>query len=215
MRNFLSKNTSLKILSVLLAISLWIYVSYRGESEMSIEAILEFKNIPAGMEILRQSQRKVTVNVQGYEQAMHRLRQSDVHVLVDMSTAKKGDNQISLDKDMVLLPRSLKVQRLEPTAIKIALDETVSRVVPVRPHITGIPEKPFALTGIKNSPASVKIEGPRSEVEKISLLRTDPIDITGFDDDLTQTVKLNLSGKSVRPDVSEITVSLSIRKGHK
>lgn len=215
MRNFLSKNTSLKILSVLLAISLWIYVSYRGESEMSIEALLEFKNIPAGMEILRQSQRKVTVNVQGYEQAMHRLRQSDVHVLVDMSTAKKGDNQISLDKDMVLLPRSLKVQRLEPTAIKIALDETVSRVVPVRPHITGIPEKPFALTGIKNSPASVKIEGPRSEVEKISLLRTDPIDITGFDDDLTQTVKLNLSGKSVRPDVSEITVSLSIRKGHK
>jgi hypothetical protein len=42
------------------------------------------------MEILRQNIRKVTVNVQGHEQAMHRLRQSDVHVVVDMSAPRKG-----------------------------------------------------------------------------------------------------------------------------
>jgi YbbR domain-containing protein len=146
---------------------------------------------------------------------MHRLRQSDVNVLVDLSSAKKGDNQISLNSDMVSLPRSLKTQRLEPSSIKVVLDETVSRVVSVRPYITGTPEKPFALTGIKNTPATVRIEGPKSEVEKITLLRTDPIDITGFDDDLTQIVKLNLNGKSLRPDVSEIAVTLTIRKGHK
>lgn len=215
MRTFMTKNTSLKILSVLLAISLWFYVSYRGESEMSVEAPLEFKNIPTGMEILRQNLRKVTVNVQGHEQAMHRLRQSDVHVVVDMSGTKKGENQISLDKDNVLLPRTMKVQRIEPSSVKIVLDETVSRVVPVRPYITGSPERPFVLAGIKGSPASVRIEGPKTEVDRVTILRTDPIDITGFDDDLTQTVKLNLNGKALRPDVSEITVTLTIRKGQK
>lgn len=211
----MTKNTSLKILSVLLAISLWFYVSYRGESEMSVEAPLEFKNIPTGMETLRQNLRKVTVTVQGHEQAMHRLRQSDVHVVVDMSGTKKGENQISLDKDNVLLPRTMKVQRIEPSSVKIVLDETVSRVVPVRPYITGSPERAFVLAGIKGSPASVRIEGPKTEVDRITLLRTDPIDITGFDDDLTQTVKLNLNGKAIRPDVSEITVTLTIRKGLK
>lgn len=215
MRTFMTKNTSLKILSVLLAISLWFYVSYRGESEMSVEAPLEFKNIPTGMETLRQNIRKVTVNVQGHEQAMHRLRQSDVHVVVDMSGTKKGENQISLDKDNVLLPRTMKVQRIEPSSVKIVLDETVSRVVPVRPYITGSPERPYVLAGIKGSPASVRIEGPKTEVDRITILRTDPIDITGFDDDLTQTVKLNLNGKAIRPDVSEITVTLTIRKGQK
>lgn len=215
MRTFLTKNTSLKVLSVLLAVSLWFYVSYRGESEMSIDAPLEFKNIPTGMEILRQNIRKVTVNVQGHEQAMHRLRQSDVHVVVDMSGTKKGENLISLDKDNVLLPRTMKVQRIEPTSVKVVLDETVSRTVPVRPYITGSPEKPFVLAAIKGSPAAVRIEGPKSEVEKITLIRTDPIDITGFDDDLTQNVKLNLNGKVIRPDVSEITVTVTIRKGQK
>jgi len=215
MRTFMTKNTSLKILSVLLAISLWFYVSYRGESEISVDAPVEFKNIPTGMEILRQNLRKVTVNVQGHEQALHRLRQSDVHVVVDMSGGKKGENQISLDKDNVLLPRTMKVQRIEPSSVRIMLDETVSRIVPVRPYITGSPERPFVLSGIKGSPASVRIEGPKTEVDRITILRTDPIDITGFDDDLTQTVKLNLNGKALRPDVSEITVTLTIRKGHK
>lgn len=215
MRSFLTKNTSLKILSVLLAVSLWFYVSYRGESEMSVDANIEIKNIPAGMEVLRQNLRKTTVSVQGYEQAMHRLRQSDIHVVVDMSGAKKGENLINLEKDQVLLPRSMKVQRIDPSSVKVSLDETVSRVVPVRPYITGSPEKPFALTAIKGSPATIRIEGPKSEIEKITMIRTDPIDITGFDDDLTQTVKLNLNGKPIRPETSEITVSLTIRKGHK
>jgi YbbR domain-containing protein len=213
MRAFFAKNTYLKILSILLAISLWFYVTYRGESEISMEVPLEFKNVPSGLEILRQSHRRVTINIQGHEQAIHRLRPSDIHVFVDMSGAKKGENQISLDKDNVLLPQSLKIQRIDPSSIKTVLDETVSRVVSVRPYITGVLDKPYVLTAIKCSPAYVRIEGPKSEVERISLIRTDPIDITGVDDDMTQTVKLNLNGRAIRPEVSEITVTLTIRKG--
>lgn len=215
MRTFLARNTSLKLLSIMLAVSLWFYVSYRGESEMSLEASVEFKGVPAGSEILRQSIRKVSVSVQGYEQAIHRLRPSDIRVVIDLSGAKKGENTISLDKDNVLLPRSLKVQRIEPPSVKVSLDETAARVIPIRPFITGSPEKPFVLAGIKTSPSTVRIEGPKSEVDRINLLRTDPIDITGFDEDLTQTAKLNLNGKAVRPDVSEVSVTLTIRKGHK
>jgi len=33
------------------------------------------------------------------------------------------------------------------------------------------------------------------------------------DEDMTQTVKLNLNGRAIRPEVSEITVTLTIRKG--
>ncbi|HSW63041.1 MAG TPA: CdaR family protein [Dissulfurispiraceae bacterium] len=209
------KNIGLKILSVALAITLWFYVSNRGESETSVEAQIDFKNIPAGMEILRQSMRKATVNVQGYEQEIYRLRSTDVRVVVDLGSAKKGETMQSLVRENVVLPRSLKVLRIEPATIKVSLDETATRTLQVKPHITGTPERPFELKSATAKPSAVKIEGPRSEIEKISVLRTDPIDITGLDEDFTQNAKLNLGGRGLRSDVADVSVSLTIRKAGK
>jgi len=45
----------LKVLSVALAMSLWFFVTYRGQSEMAIDIPLEFKDVPKGLEILRQN----------------------------------------------------------------------------------------------------------------------------------------------------------------
>jgi YbbR domain-containing protein len=209
------RNIGLKILSVGLAITLWFYVSHRGESETSVDAQVDFKNIPAGMEILRQSARKVSVSVQGYEQAVYRLRPTDVRLVVDLGSAKKGETTQSLDRENVLLPRSLKVLRIEPSSIKISLDETASRTVQVRPYITGIPERPFELRTVTVRPSAVTVEGPRSEVEKLTVLRTDPIDITGFNEDIVQNAKLNLTGRGLRSNVAEVTVSAAIRKAGK
>jgi YbbR domain-containing protein len=206
------RNIGLKILSVGLAITLWFYVSHRGESETSVDAQIDFKNIPAGMEILRQSVRKVSVSVQGYEQAVYRLRPADVRLVVDLGSAKKGETTQSLDRENVLLPRSLKVLRIEPSSIKVALDETASRTVQVRPYITGTPERPFELRTVTVRPSAVTVEGPRSEVEKLTVLRTDPIDITGFNEDIVQNAKLNLTGRGLRSNVAEVTVSAAIRK---
>ncbi|KAF0184196.1 MAG: hypothetical protein FD164_522 [Nitrospirae bacterium] len=209
------KNIGLKILSVALAITLWFYVSNRGESETSVEAQVDFKNIPAGMEILRQNLRKVTVSVLGYEQEIYRLRPADVRVVVDLGSAKKGENVQSIVRENIVLPRSLKVLRIEPATIKVFLDETAMRAVQVKPYITGAPERPFALKSVVVKPSIVRIEGPRSEIEKMSVIRTDPIDITGLDEDVVQNAKLNLAGGGVRSEVAEVSVSVTIRKAGK
>ncbi len=209
------RNIGLKILSVVLAISLWFYVSNRGESETWVDAQIDFKNVPAGMEILRQNVRKVSVSVQGYEQAVYRLRAADVRVVVDLGNAKKGENSQSLDRDNVLLPRSLKVVRIEPATIKVSIDETTSRTVQVRPYITGTPERPYEVKSAVVKPSMVTIEGPRSEVEKLAVIRTDPVDITGFNEDLVQNVKLNLTGRGLRSESAEVSVSVTIRKAGK
>ncbi len=46
MKKFFFENLGLKIAAVLLSVVLWIFVTSRGQSEMSLDVPLEFKNIP-------------------------------------------------------------------------------------------------------------------------------------------------------------------------
>ncbi|HMK43644.1 MAG TPA: CdaR family protein [Dissulfurispiraceae bacterium] len=215
MSELFTKNIWLKMLSVLLAATLWIYVSYRGEIEKTVEAPVEFRGIPVGMELVRQNLRKVNVNVQGYEQAVYRLQPNEIRVIIDLSGSKRGENTISIEPGLVRAPRGLKVISIEESSLKVALDETASRVVTVKPYVTGTPERSFELSSVAATPSMVRIEGPRSEVEKITLVRTDPVDMTGVDEDISQNVRLNLNGRGVRAEVQEVSVKLTIRKAHK
>lgn len=208
-------NIGLKILSVALAISLWVFVTYRGQSEIVIDVPLEFKNIPKNLELLRQTAKQVSLNISGHERFLKALRPADVRVFVDLSNAKKGESVYYLDKDNVISPKITKVIRMEPTSVKITFDELISRIVPVRAYIIGSPEAGYRIKSVDIMPSSVEIEGAKTEVERIALLRTEPVDITGIDSDIIQNVRLNTNGRNIRTKVSEVTVKITIRRAGK
>ena len=67
MKKLFFENLGLKIASVLLAIVMWIFVTSRGQSEMSIDVPLEFKNIPAGIELVSYNVKTVSLNIIAYQ----------------------------------------------------------------------------------------------------------------------------------------------------
>lgn len=205
-------NIGIKILSVALAISLWVFVTYRGQAEIVIDVPLEFKNIPENLELLRQTARQVSLNISGHERFLKVLRPADVRVFVDLSNAKKGESVYYLDEDNVISPRIVKVIRVEPTSVKITFDESISRIVPVRAYIIGSPEAGYKIKSVDIMPSSVEIEGAKTEVERIALLRTEPVDITGIDSDIIQNVRLDTKGRNIRTKISEVTVKITIRR---
>ena len=212
MRRKIFGNIGLKVLSAALALSLWFFVTYRGQSEMAIDAAIEFKNIPKGIEMLRQNVRRVNLNISGHERILKDLRPMDVRVIVDLSDAKKGEAVYFFDKDSIAVPRTVKVLRMEPTSIKVVFDESASKTVPVKAHITGTLEEGYRIKAIEVKPSSVEVEGARTEVNRIALLRTEQIDITGLDTGVTQNIRLNLNGKNIRTKVSEVTVKISVER---
>jgi YbbR domain-containing protein len=202
----------LKILSVALAMSLWFFVTYRGQSEMAIDAPIEFKNVPWGLEILRQSIKRVSLNISGHERLLKALRPMDVRVVIDMSDAKKGEAVYYFDRDNVIIPRTIKVQRIEPVSVKMTLDESTSKTVPVKAYVVGAPEKGYRIKSIEVKPSVMEIEGAKTEIARISLLRTEAIDVTGMDSDMTQNARINTNGRNVRTKASEVTVKINIRR---
>lgn len=205
-------NIGLKILSVCLAMFLWFFVTYRGQSEIAIDTHLEFKNIPKGLEILRQNVKTVSLSISGQERILKGLKSGDVRVIIDLSDAKKGEATYYIGKNNAVVYKSVKVLRVDPTSVRVVLDESISKVVPVKAHIIGAPEAGYKIKSVIVSPSLVKVEGPRTEIAGIGVLRTEPLEITGIDADIAQDVRLNTGGKNIRTDISEVHVKIDIER---
>jgi YbbR domain-containing protein len=210
MRNILFENLGFKIVSVLLAVMLWFFVTSRGQSEMSIDVPLEYKNIPAGLEIVNHSMKTVTLNIKGQERFMKNIKLSDIRVPLDLGKAKKGEGIYYIDRNDIRLPRSISIMNINPSSVRVTTEETLTKTVKVLPLLTGEPSKGFYMKSVEVSPQSVVIEGVRSEIMKTGSIKTEPLDISGYSETTTQNLKLDLWGRSIRSRTNNVDVKVVI-----
>lgn len=215
MKKLLLENLALKVSAVLIAVLLWLFVTWKGQSEMTIDVPLEFKDVPAGIGIVSVSARSANVTVKGQDRIMKSLRPSDIRVLVDMGKAKKGEGIFHINKDDVKLPYAMTVTSIDPSTIRVKLDETVTKVVPVKPSITGVPEAGFHIKVIDVEPKNIAIQGLRSEVRKINEIGTDAMDISGAKTSQIQEVNIDAAGANIKPEKDKVKVTVVIAGGGK
>lgn len=210
LKQMLFGNIGFKLLSIAMAISIWFFIAYRGQSDTTVEAQLEFKNIPKGLEILKQNIKKVNVTVRGHERTLAAIKPSDARVVIDLSNGKKGEASYYFDTGDVKIASNVKVLRTDPAYVRLTLDESVTKEIPVKPYIVGQPATSHEIKKIISAPSSVMVEGSRTEMARLSVLRTEPLDVTGLDADITQNVRVDSNGKAVRIKTPEVTVTVAI-----
>lgn len=210
MKKLIFNNLGLKIASVLLAIVLWIFVTSRGQSEISIEVPLEFKNIPQGLELTSYSVRTVSLNIRGQERLLKNIKPSDIRPYVDLSRARKGESIHYINKEDIKVPPSITITNVNPTSIKVFAEETISKRVKVIPVITGEPARGYYIKSVEVIPQYITINGIKSEVLKIGTVKTEPYDITGMSDPFTQELKIDLTGRNIKPEPREVTLKVII-----
>src|SRR5512135_823026 len=186
MRKLLFENLGLKISAVFISVLLWLFVTSRGQSEMSLEIPVEFKDVPVGLGIVSASSKTVNVTIRGQERIMKNIRPTDLRVFIDLAKAKKGEGSFHINKDDVRLPYAMSVMNVEPSLLKVKLDETVTKLVTVNPVIAGTPGKGFYIKSVVVEPKSIVIQGLKTEVRKINEIRTETMDISDIDETATQ-----------------------------
>lgn len=209
MRKLLFENLGLKISAVLLSLILWFFVTSRGQSEMSIEIPVEFKNVPSELGIVSANVKTVNVTVKGQERLMKNIKTSDIRVFVDLDKAKKGEGTYYINKDDIKLPYAVSLMNITPSSLKIRLDETVTKNVMVKPSVTGVPEKGFYVSSVTVEPRNVIIYGLKSEIRKVNELRTEALDITGIKETVTQEVKIDTTA-NVKMDIDMVKIKVVI-----
>lgn len=206
-----TENIPLKTAAIIIAVILWLFVTSKGLTEASFDVPVDFVNIPTGLDIVRYEIKSVNIVIRGYERFIKNIKPGDIRINVDVSRAKKGEVQLPIRKGDIRLPNTVSVVRIDPPSVRVILEEKTTKKVPVKPVITGRPDKGYSVSSIKTIPEEIRIEGITSELKRINFLYTEPVDISGLRDNLTQEVSLDLAGKRIKPERDKVEIAIMIR----
>jgi YbbR domain-containing protein len=213
LRKALSENWPIKLASLLLAVTLWFYVTSKGQTELSLTVPLELRNVPQGMAVVGDIAAVVEIRLQGQERPLRDVASSrKVLVAVDLSRARLGENRIHLSADDVRRPSGVAVTYLAPAEISVRLERLMRRTVRLKAVIQGSPAPGYRFAGVTVTPPSITVEGPAGIIESFSRLQTMPIDITGMTEPLTLEPRIDFRGRTVKVITQGISVTITIRK---
>jgi YbbR domain-containing protein len=178
-RRYVFANLALKLLSLALAVGLWLAITHDPISEVEVTVPIEFRHVPTNLEISSMNIPEAQVRVRGPERVIHQLRPADVHVEVEISGVKPGERTFDLTAQQVHQPRALEVVQVVPSQVRLSFDTGITRQVPVRPRVIGVFTPGVRIAEVLASPATVAIAGPKQRVEAVEAATTDPVDASG------------------------------------
>lgn len=215
MRDLIFGNFSLKVSALMIALFLWLFVTWRGQSEISLEVPVEFKNVPAGYGIAATSTKEVNVTIRGQERLMKSLQPADVRIFVDLTNAKAGDSTYYINKDDITLPYAMSVLNVAPSSVRLDIGKMVTKSVRIRPTVIGIPPNGYFIKSIEVQPQNVDIQGLEASVRRIRELRTDVIDVSKMTATTEKNVGINGAGANVKVNVDNVKVTIVLSGGKK
>lgn len=212
------KNLAPKIISILFALILWIYVigtinprTSRNISNIPVklENIEEIKN--QGFVLVGDGDFTARVRLAGRRDEVYSVSSDQIELKADLRGYRLGTNNIPIE---VSVPGNLDVD-VNPRYIEVNLEEIIKKQRDVQVITSGIPKESFAVGELQYRPTVTWIKGPESYVNSVENVIAQ-LDITGVSDELLLSLPLkpvNSRGEEV-PNIDVETsytdISLSI-----
>jgi YbbR domain-containing protein len=172
-------NFWLKLVSLLLAFGLWMVVARDPIAEVEMKVPIEFRNLPDTLEIDSATFTEAQVRVRGPERLIHRLGVADVRAEIDLAGVQPGERTFDLTGRQIHVPQDLKVVQIIPGQFHLSFDNRATRVIEVRPRVTGSFASGMRVAQVIADPANIEIIGPRRRLDAVEAAITDPVDVSG------------------------------------
>lgn len=199
MRDLFLRNLGLKLLSIVFAVSLWLFVNLKATEERNLQLPLRWEHLPEFLEITNPVNDFVRVRVSGPRRILSNLNPRNYPVVLDLSDAQAGLMDYQITEKMISMIPGLKVEVLPPDKVQFKFDLIVTREVPVRPTVVGKPPLGYALNRVEVDPVRIEIVGAQSEIMGVDHAGTGAIDVTGLREDREVTVRVAMKRPHVWP----------------
>lgn len=200
---FFNKNFTPKVVSIIFALVMWLYVM----GEVNPESIQEWKNVrvellnieelrQSGLTIIGQTDFTVNVRVKGKRTELNKLTSNDMRVTADLRGFKKGVNSVPLEYSA---PTNIIIEDISPKEIKVTFDEIVKRQKPVIVQTVGTTVEGYEPATAIVSPSEVIVEGPETLVNTVTMVVVD-VNLSDRVEDINDKFPLkavNQEGKEV------------------
>ncbi|MDO5337395.1 MAG: CdaR family protein [Eubacteriales bacterium] len=232
MKKALTNNLALKLMSVAVAVCIWMFVvnvddpiatkKFTGVSVQILNTAYVEQN--GQMYLQKQGQDTTTVVVTGRRKQLQKLTASDVVATADLRQA------ISLSTDPVMLPISVTCKGIEqdqivatPRNISVTLEQAQSQEFLINVNSRDIKTgKGYEIGTVSASPEKIRITGPASLMNKIDkVVAYMNTSISGITTDVTDQVDLKIIDKNqeeftenqmkyLKYDTSKVNVSVKL-----
>lgn len=213
LRRIFIEDWSLKLLSLAIAIILWLAVTGQNQPVTAhVNVPLNFIR-PQSLEISNDPPHTVDVMLTGSRNKLDDLSTLDLVATVDLSDQRAGERVLRLaDKAQITLPQGIKIDGFQPSAIPIRLEEIVERQVPVEPRLEGKPADGYEVYAVYPTKGSVTVRGPASRVNALQKVTTESIWLDGHNQSFTAS---NLATDVTDPkvDLLDPLVSVNVEIG--
>lgn len=172
-------NLGLKLISLALAVGLWLAVAREPIAEVAVDVPIEFRDLPPNLEISSESIPKAQIRLRGPEREVHRLEPADVYAEVELEGLRPGERSFDLTSRQIHKPSDLQVVQVVPSEIHLSFDVREARDVPVQPRVVGTFVGGYQISKVWTEPATVTITGPRKRVNAVDAATVDPVDVSG------------------------------------
>ena len=192
------RHLGLKIVALACASLLWLTVAGEHVVERILRVPVEFRNIPAQLEVVGDPPESVEVRLRGSSALLSRLEPGEVVAVIDLQQARPGSRLFHIRNEEVRSPFGVQVAQVIPGTLGIELEKTLRRVVPVVAPTEGEPAAGFVTGPATAEPATVEIAGPESRVKKLANATTEPVTVTGARVNVRDVVAVGLIDSAVR-----------------
>jgi YbbR domain-containing protein len=206
------RSPSLALLALALSVALWYGRALERRmpvAEREVEASLTLVNVPPRLVVVSSVPRGVVVRLRG---PLERLRGAErLEAVVDLRHAQEGEALYPVDRRLVGLPSRVEVVTITPGELSLRLEEVISRHLPVRASLVGTPAPGWVLREARVEPRTVRVQGPRQQVEALPELVTEAVLLEGARQSFAVTVGVRLPSPLLRlVEPSAVTVFVGL-----
>jgi YbbR domain-containing protein len=190
-RRSLTRHTGLKLLSLTLAVALWLFVNAgQHQSQVSFEVPVSYNSLPARLLIINHHPRFIKLDVAGPRTLLSLVDPGRLTLRLDLAGVNQGQASFRISPEMFNLPRQTTITRIAPSQIVLDIDKLVSREMPVTLSLVGDAAHGYEVASSDLTPAEVTATGPSRFVNYLKRINTEPLSVAGAASDLDATVHL-------------------------
>ncbi|MDK2854863.1 MAG: hypothetical protein PWQ41_1503 [Bacillota bacterium] len=216
MDNWLQKDAVVRVVALLLAFLMWLFVvnEQNPQDTRTILVTPELRNVPTGL-VLMSEVKPVTVKLKGRRSELYATGGPELGAYVDLTAAQEGEKPYPVR--LTSVPPEVELVQIVPPEVTVRLESIVQRQLPVELVLRGTPAPGYAAGPPVLSPVQVLIEGPRSRV-KMASRAVVRLDTEGAKDNIRVSVPVQIldskgapvpEGLRIKPEVVDVSLPVA------
>lgn len=209
------KNALTKIVSLILATVLWLYVTneQNPSAEVNYQVALEVRNLAEDVVVL-DAPEIVKVKLKGPRNLVAGVHAQDLKAYIDLKGLGDGKHTVQV---ALSAPPALESVEFNPDKISLRLDKIVAKELPVEIRVTGSLPPDTAVVRLTPNVERVILKGPKSILDAVRVFGT--VDVKGHADSFMAEAKLVVLGsdgkeaEDLTPQPGKINVEVQLSQG--